>query len=215
MRKQSKAQGDGNQELLHRERMVRKGEAVLIQQAGQGAGWGQASLESSGSSQTVLQLAGIQLEQALGASPWSACIARDVFPSQQEIFCGNKLKEFCFPSSTGLLLGVWGGTLGAGNGGWEGNPIQVVLGRVGQCGRDAALLGTAGSHWEPVWLLQHWMATGAFCVELSCPAFIPGQQLLPSPMESPPKVQSLAGLREFSWPGIEGLGKLELLSLWE
>lgn len=85
-----------------------------------------------------------------------------------------------------------------------------------------ALLGRAGSHWEPLCLLQPWTATAAFGAELSSsPAFIPGQQLLSSPMEIPPKVQPLAGLREFSWGGIEGLGcdpllgKLGFMERWE
>lgn len=65
------------------------------------------------------------------------------------------------------------------------------------------------------------LASAAFCVELSCPAFILEQQLLPSRMEIPPEVQPLTGLREFSWGGIEGLGcdpllgKLGFLTRWE
>lgn len=54
------------------------------------------------------------------ARPWSAWVAEDVFPflvlhPSRSFLYGNKLKEFCFPSSTGLLLGVLGGTFGAGN----------------------------------------------------------------------------------------------------
>lgn len=99
--------------------------------------------------------------------------------------------------------------MGAGNVGWEGNPIQVVLRRAEQCGRDGC--GTFGESRVPLGATLASAAVDGNCclwcgIVLSCPAFIPGQQLLSSPMEIPPKVQPLAGLREFSWGGIEGLG---------